>query len=106
MSWFNGRSNGRHASVRIHPPVARSESLIVEELDEEILVYDQLNARAHCLNGTAARVWRACDGSTSVADLSAQLGLDTDAVDQALAELESNGLMDGLPISNGNGSTR
>jgi hypothetical protein len=108
MSWFsdrfNGNGNGKYASMRTQPPLARSEDLVVEDLDDEVLVYDRRNARAHCLTGTAAQVWRACDGEADVAEISVRLDLDTDTVNLALAELESNALLDGPAMSNG--STR
>ena len=39
-------------------PVRRAEGLIVQEVAEETVVYDQKGHRAHCLNKTAALVWR------------------------------------------------
>jgi hypothetical protein len=39
----------------------------VKELDDEVLVYDLETNKAHCLNQTAARVWKICDGSSTVA---------------------------------------
>ncbi len=50
-------------------PHARKEGLIVEELSDETLVYDEERHKAHCLNQTAAFVWRRCDGRTSVSEL-------------------------------------
>ena len=47
-------------------PIARDEGLLVQELPDEVLVYDLENCRAHCLNRTAASVWRHCDGRTDV----------------------------------------
>src|SRR5829696_3089212 len=68
-------------------PAARSEHLVVEELGDELLVYDlQLN-RAHSLGDSAARVWRACDGKTMVDSLCAKTDLDADTVARALSEL-------------------
>jgi hypothetical protein len=54
-------------------PRARIAELIVEELDEEILVYDAVRAKAHCLNRTAGLVWRWSDGKTSVAEMARRL---------------------------------
>jgi hypothetical protein len=74
-------------------PRARVEALVVEELDGETLVYDLQRNEAHCLNGTAARVWRYCDGRTSVRQLAARLGrelgepIDEDVVWLALRQL-------------------
>jgi hypothetical protein len=58
-------------------PVARTESLIVKEVDGEILVYDLKTDKAHCLNQTAARVWKNCDGRKSVSEISELLIVDS-----------------------------
>lgn len=47
-------------------PEARSEGLVVQELSGEMLVYDRRRHKAHCLNQTAALVWKHCDGKTTV----------------------------------------
>jgi len=47
-------------------PEARKEGLVVQELSDEVLVYDRTRNKAHCLNSTAALVWGYCDGKTSV----------------------------------------
>ena len=54
-------------------PIARTEGLIVEELDDEVLVYDMDRDRAHCLNSTAARVWKLCDGRKNATDIAREL---------------------------------
>jgi coenzyme PQQ synthesis protein D (PqqD) len=59
-------------STRI--PTARRENLVVRELPDETLVYDVRSHKAHCLNRTAALVWRACDGTTPVAEIAARVG--------------------------------
>ena len=91
-------------------PLGRSRDLIVEELGDELLVYDMEADRGHCLSPTAARVWRRCDGRTPPEGLSAQLGLDQDAVDRALEELAACELLEAAPeptvVPAGNGATR
>jgi len=47
-------------------PKARKNKLIIKELPGEVLIYDENNHKAHCLNQTAARVWKLCDGRTSI----------------------------------------
>jgi hypothetical protein len=47
-------------------PKARKSDLVMEELRDEVLVYDLERHRAICLNETAAIVWRLCDGETTV----------------------------------------
>ena len=54
-------------------PRARQDELVVEELQDETLVYDLARHKALCLNRTAALVWRHCDGRTSVAKVAALL---------------------------------
>lgn len=50
-------------------PTARKYGLVVQEMADEVLVYDLNSNKAHCLNQTAAFVWNHCDGLNSVADI-------------------------------------
>jgi hypothetical protein len=77
-----------------HKPVARADELVVEEVGDELLVYDQTNECAHSLGVEAARVWRACDGEISVDALSTKLEMDRDTVARALEELDECNLLD------------
>ena len=61
------------ARTRPLMPAARTEGLVVEEFADEILVYDLKRHEAHCLNRTAALIWRRCDGRTTVAEVAAGL---------------------------------
>ena len=90
------------------PPLARSADLIVEEVEDEVLIYDELTAKAHCLSAEAARVWRACDGHTGEEGLALELDLDVPVVIRALAELESKELLQPPAVLPGNddGATR
>jgi Coenzyme PQQ synthesis protein D (PqqD) len=54
-------------------PRARQAGLIVRELEEETLIYDADADKAHCLNQTAALVWKHCDGTSSVTQICAVL---------------------------------
>ena len=53
-------------------PDARKERLVIQEMPDEVLVYDLETNKAHCLNQTAAFVWKSCDGENSVADIVSQ----------------------------------
>jgi hypothetical protein len=53
----------------INIPIARSEDLVIQELAEEVLVYDLKTDKAHCLNQTSASVWKACNGENSITDI-------------------------------------
>jgi hypothetical protein len=50
-------------------PLARKDGLVIEELDDEILIYDTERDKAHCLNAAAARIWKHCDGKHTVEDI-------------------------------------
>jgi hypothetical protein len=54
-------------------PKARSTALLIEEVADELLVFDVNNNRAHCLNRSAAAIWRHCDGERSIASLANHL---------------------------------
>ena len=54
-------------------PEARPDGLIIRELDNEILIYDTEKNKAHCLNDTAALVWKQCDGQSTAAEISRRL---------------------------------
>jgi len=87
-------------------PAARTEDLIVQEMADEVLVYDQRRHQAHCLNETAARVWRGLDGQSTArqvaARLSQQQGIEMSAavVEIAVDQLQRSGLLSGSPTAN------
>ena len=54
-------------------PEKRRDGLVMTELQDEVLVYDLDRHRAHCLNPSAAAVFRRCDGRTSVRDIARRL---------------------------------
>jgi hypothetical protein len=74
-------------------PGARKDRLVVQELPEEMLVYDLDRHRAHCLNKTSALVWKHCDGKSTVGQLRTVLeehlgtSVDDDVVWLALGQL-------------------
>jgi hypothetical protein len=81
-------------------PKARTENLIIKELPDETLVYDLLTDKAHCLNETAARVWRNCDGKRTTSELCEALesesnqSVSVDLICLALDQLEKFDLIE------------
>ena len=81
-------------------PVARRTGLVVRDLPGELVVYDLDRHQAHCLNRTAASVFRGADGTRSLDDLGVLLGDAFDraereaAVRMALDQLASAELLD------------
>src|SRR6185295_6250011 len=49
--------------------LARNDELVVQDLPEEVLIYDLKSNKAHCLNKTAAFIWRHCDGHTTAEEI-------------------------------------
>ena len=75
-------------------PKARTEDLIVERVEDELVVYDQRSQAAHALSREATAVWESCDGSLAASDIGEHAGLEAAAVEGALAELRANDLLD------------
>jgi hypothetical protein len=77
-------------------PMARKSGLVVQEMPDEVLVYDLNSNRAHCLNVTAAAVWKACDGKTSVEEIASNFGkgASEDLVWLAIDQLSENDLLE------------
>jgi Coenzyme PQQ synthesis protein D (PqqD) len=80
-------------------PCAREEELVKQELQGETLVYDLKRHKAHCLNQTAALVWKHCDGQPSVAEIVARMekelhaSVNEDVIRLALDHLENAHLL-------------
>lgn len=55
-------------------PKARMENIVVQELDNELLIYNLISNKALCLNETSKLVWQACDGKTSATEISEIIG--------------------------------
>lgn len=97
---------GKKNAFEMRTPLARSDRLVVEQVGDEVLIYDQDTAAAHCLSPHAAAVWRACDGQTTNDQIAAKLDLDPEAVRRALEELERCALLETLTVPSGDGVTR
>jgi hypothetical protein len=93
-------------------PVARKNGLVVQEMPDEVLVYDLDTNKAHCLNQTAAMVWKSCDGNNTVSDIAnlfeAQMGgnVNEDFVWLAIDQLNENNLLEQEMKSNFEGQSR
>lgn len=86
-------------------PAARREGLLLRELPDELVVYDTAENRAHCLNRTAAAVFRLADGTRDVDDLARLVAPGTVAAEGravvrlALDRLGEAGLVVAAPVS-------
>ena len=81
-------------------PIARQQGLVVQEMPDEVLVYDMESNKAHCLNQSAAAIWKSCNGSNSIADIVRQFEssgsgkVTEDFVWLAIDQLNENGLLE------------
>jgi hypothetical protein len=72
---------------------------IVRQVADEFIVYDEDTHTAHCLNSTAAQVWRLCDGKKTVAQITRALeqdlnsAVEEDLVWITLRKLAESGLL-------------
>lgn len=93
-------------------PIARKTGLVVQDVPDETLVYDLDSNKAHCLNQTAALVWKSCDGKNSVSDIARLVGssagetINDDFVWLAIDQLSENNLLEQEIKSNFAGQSR
>ena len=93
-------------------PVARKSGLVVQEVPDEVLVYDLESNKAHCLNQSAAMIWKSCDGNTSVSEIAKlvenQAGgkITEDFVWLAIDQLSENNLLEKQIQSGFEGTSR
>src|SRR5882672_8722595 len=83
-------------------PRVRQDGLVVQELADEVLVYDLARHKAHCLSPLAAAIWRACDGRTTVGEIARRVPgpsgrrLEADVVRLTLDRLAKARLFEGV----------
>ena len=84
-------------------PVARQHSLVTLDVADETLVYDLQTNKAHCLNHSAAIIWKLCDGTNDIGAIARRFEADThsgkvtdDFVWLALSQLDDNRLLDSV----------
>lgn len=84
----------------LHRPVSRKSNIVVQGLENEVLLYDLSNHKAHSLNQTSALVYEFCDGTNSVAEISDLMSkvlktlVSEDLVWLALKELKRHNLLE------------
>ena len=55
-------------------PVSRKTDIVVQELENEVLIYDLNANKAFCLNESSAIIWQECDGTKTIAEISQAVG--------------------------------
>lgn len=89
---------------RTMKPLARKQSLVVKEVSGEVLIYDLQKDKAHCLNETAALVWKYSDGEKDTTAIARLIEKDLNSpVDEklvwyALSQLSKDNLLE-VPVT-------
>ena len=65
-------------------PLARKNDLLVQDAQNELVVYDTKTDKAYVLNPSAAAVWRACNGKRSVQEIAHYLNQTTPTDEQSV----------------------
>ena len=86
--------------------MARSADIVIQNLGEEVLIYDLLIHKAFCLNETSAVVYQACDGTTTFQELKQKHRLTDDLIFFALEQLQKDNLIEGSAITRFEGLSR
>lgn len=74
-------------------PQAKHENIVVQHLKDETLIYDLTTNQAFCLNQTSAKVFNACNGKTTFAELKDKYKFTDDLIYLALDELKDKNLL-------------
>jgi hypothetical protein len=97
-------------TTELRPQRLETSDLVLEELPDELMIYDQKRNKAFCLNQTAAFVWKHSDGQKTVTELAELMGrnlkkpVNEEVVWFALDALSKDGLLQSsttAPVSAG-----
>lgn len=81
-------------------PISRKSNIVVQDLENEVLIYDLTINKAFCLNQTSDLIYSLCDGKRTVAQISDEISkrlktlISDDFVYLALDELKKNNLLE------------
>jgi len=64
-------------------PKTRVENIVVQDMNNEILIYDLKDNKAFCLNETSALIYQRCDGKNSVTEIKNSISKE---LNQSIAE--------------------
>lgn len=74
-------------------PPSKTENIVVQNLESELLIYNLVTNKVFCLNETSALVYRACDGKTDLADFKKTHQFPDELIFLALNNLKKEGLI-------------
>lgn len=74
-------------------PKARTENMVVQDLPQEMLIYDLISNQIFRLNETSAMIWNNCDGKTAINEIAAKQGIPEEIVLLTLEKLSRKRLL-------------
>lgn len=74
-------------------PKAKTDNIVVQDLQSELLVYDMTTNQAYTLNETSKLVYQSCDGKQTLGQLKRKYKFTDDLIHLALDELKANNLL-------------
>ena len=80
-------------------PLARTQDIIIQNLDKETLIYDLDANKAYALNETSRVIWELCDGKKTASEIAAECSkkfknpISEDLIWFALAQLNKNNIL-------------
>lgn len=93
-------------------PLAKKENIVIQELPDELLIYDLSTDKAFCLNKTSAFVWKTSDGTKDISVIASLMEkefdspVNEDLIWLALDQLAKDDLLDVKPENNFNNLSR
>lgn len=76
-------------------PIAKTKNILVQQIKDEILIYNLETNQVHCLNKTAGIIWQNCDGKQTFEGLKKlNHGFNDDVILLSLAQLQKNDLLE------------
>ena len=87
------------AQSRTILPLARTNDIVTKQFEGELLIYDSALDKAHCLNSSAAKIWKLCDGRTTISEMSVSISrslgvpVDDTVIHSGLKQLSMRALL-------------
>lgn len=88
--------SGEVQRLGAHTPIPAARPLsdfAVEQVGDDLVVFDCGSMQYHTLNGVARTIWRACDGVSTIEAVAVSASLPVDVVETTIAELGEASLL-------------
>jgi hypothetical protein len=74
-------------------PKARLEGMVIQECDDDLLVYDSNDHRAMSLNKVSAQIWKECTGENDIDSIAERTGLPREMIVLGVSRLQTHKLI-------------